>query len=98
MANRPKPRPCSAVAAHRRRLKSQGLRRLELQARAEDAPLLRAVAAALADPDRAPEARAVLRDRFGQAAGTSLKALLEAAPLDGVALDRARGTWRPVEP
>lgn len=97
MPTRPKPRSGSAVAAHRRRLKSRGLRRVEMQVRAEDAPLLRAVAAALADPARAPEARALLRDRFGLAPGASLKALLEAAPLDGVELDRARDTGRPVD-
>jgi hypothetical protein len=97
MPTRPTPRSGAAVAAHRRRLRARGLRRVEVEVPAEDAPLLRAVAKALADPARAPQARALLRDRFGLAPGTSLKALLEAAPLEGVDLERGRDTGRPVE-
>ncbi len=53
-----------ALAEYGRLLRSQGVRRIEVQIRNEDAPLLRAVAAALTDPDRAAEVRAMLRSRF----------------------------------
>lgn len=89
--------PSSAVAEHRRRLQSRGLRRLEVQVRREDAPLLRAVAAALADPNRAAEARALLRARFATPPGVSVKAVLAAAPLDDIDLDRPRDVGRSVE-
>lgn len=93
----PKPRARSAVAEHRQRLRSRGLQRVEVQVHGEDAPLLRAVAAALADPDRAAEARAVLRACFAPAPTRSLKELLAAAPLEGVDLDRPRDTGRVVD-
>jgi hypothetical protein len=86
-----------ALAEHRRRLRGRGLQRLELQVRREDAPLVRAVAAALADPARAAEARALLRGRFAPAPIRSLKGLLVSAPLDGIELDRSRDTGRAVE-
>ena len=89
--------PTSALAAHRRRLRARGLQRLELQVRVEDAALLRAVAAALADPAQAEAARVTLRARFAPPAGRSLKDLLAAAPLDGVDLDRPRDAGRPVD-
>jgi hypothetical protein len=92
-----KPKPTSAVAEHRRRLRGRGLRRVEVQVRGEDAPLVRAVAAALADPERAAEARALLRGRFAPASARSLKDLLASAPLDGVDLERSRDTGRAVE-
>ena len=91
------PELSSAVAEHRRRLRSRGLQRIEVQVRGEDAPLVRAVAAALADPDQANEARALLRRRFGPAPTRSLKDLLAAAPLDDIDLTRSRDTGRPVD-
>ena len=97
MPTKPKPQPRSAVAEHRRRLRSRGLQRVEVQVRGEDAPLVRAVAAALADPERAAEVRALLRGRFAPAPTRSLKDLLAAAPLEGVVLERARDPGRAVE-
>jgi hypothetical protein len=92
-----KPKPTSAVAEHRRRLRGRGLRRVEVQVRGEDAPLVRAVAAALADPARAAAAaRALLRGRFAPTPTRSLKDLLVSAPLDGVGLERSRDTGRAV--
>jgi len=87
----------SPVAAHRRRQRSRGLQRLEVQVPTTDAPLLRAIAAALADPAQAAEARAFLRLRFAPAPPRSLKALLEAAPLEDLDLDRSRDTGRDVD-
>lgn len=87
----------SAVAEHRRKLRSLGLLRVELQVRGEDAPLVRAVAAALADPERAVEARALLRGRFAPPPTRSLKDILASAPLDGVDLERSRDIGRPTD-
>lgn len=92
-----RPRPAKALAEHRRRQRSRGLQRVEVQARAEDAPLLRAVAAALADPERGAEARALLR-RFAPAPDRSLKDLLAAAPpFDDLDLTRPMEAGRPVD-
>ena len=66
----------AALAKHRERLRSRGLQRLEVQVRGEDTPLLRAVAAALADPRQAPEARALLLRRFIPAPARRLKGLI----------------------
>ena len=65
--------------------------------RGEDAPLVRAVAAALADPERAAEARALLRGRFAPAPARSLRDLLASAPLDGVDLERSPDTGRAID-
>ena len=97
MPTKSKPEPRSAVAEHRRRLRARGLQRLEVQVRGEDAPLVRAVAAALADPARAAEARALLRGRFAPAPARSLKGLLASAPLDGVDLERSRDAGRAID-
>jgi hypothetical protein len=71
-----------SVAEHRKRLKQRGLARVELRVPKEDAPLLREIAAALADTARAPEARRRLRENFPCYAGMNFKELLAAAPLD----------------
>jgi len=80
MPTKCEPLPRSALAEHRRRLRRRGLQRIEVRVRGEDAPLLRAVAAALADPDRAAETRALLREHFAQTPARSLRELLAAAP------------------
>jgi hypothetical protein len=85
------------LAEHRKRLRSRGLQRLEVQVRGEDAPLLRAVVAALADPGQAAEARALLLRRFAPGPVRSLQGLIESAPLDGIDLDRPRDMGRAVE-
>jgi hypothetical protein len=89
--------PNPGLAEHRRRQRARGLRRLELQIPEADAPLLRAVAAALSNPASAAETRRLLRERFTLAGAPSLKALLEAAPLDGVPLDRTPDPGRPID-
>ncbi len=91
------PNSTSALAAHRQRLRGRGFQRLEIQVQGKDAPLIRAVAAALADPDRAPEARSLLHDRFIPNPVNSLKDLLAGAPLDGIEFDRLRDTGRAVD-
>jgi hypothetical protein len=91
-----RPKLPTALAAHRERLRSRGLQRLEVQVLGEDAPLVRAVAAALADPRQAAEARVLLR-RFTLAPSRSLKTLLASAPLGEIELDRSRDTGRVVD-
>ena len=87
-----------AVAEHRKRMKRRGLVRIELQAAKEDAPLLRDIAAALADPTRVAPTRRLLRQHFNRHTGMNLKELLAAAPLD-LELDFERGldTGREIE-
>lgn len=97
MRTKPTRKPPSAVAEHRRRLRSRGLQRVEVQVRGEDAPLVRAVAAALADPAQANEARALLQHRFGPEPTRGLKDLLAAAPLDDIDLTRPRNTGRAID-
>jgi hypothetical protein len=86
-----------AIASYRRRMKRRGLVRVEVQARKEDAPLLRSVAGALADPEHGAETRALLRERFASREVRGLKALLAAAPFEGIDLDRVRDTGRALE-
>ena len=87
-----------AISSYRRRLKRQGVVRLEVHVRKGDAALLRGVVSALADPAREREARALLRERFAAGKTAGLKALLAAAPLDGIDLTREPDFGREVEP
>ena len=82
----------------RGRRKRQGIVRVEVQVRKDDAALLRSVAQALGDPRRAAEARSLLRARFATPSPVGLKALLASAPLDGIELERPRDLGRPVDP
>jgi hypothetical protein len=83
-----------ANAAYRRKLKRQGVIRLELHVRKDDASLVREVAQALANPELETEARALLRERFGGRRPHGLKALLASAPLEGIDLTRDRDPGR----
>ena len=91
------PRQTPLAKFRRRRQKRQGIVRVEVQVRQEDAALVRSVARALADPARAAEARSLLASRFTSSTPAGLKALLAAAPLDGIDLDRPRDPGRPVD-
>jgi hypothetical protein len=71
--------------------------RLEVHVRKADAALIRRIVKVLADPEQEAEARAVLRERFSRGGGKGLKALLAAAPLEGIELDRGRDLGRDVE-
>lgn len=84
------------LAEHRRRMKQNGVVRVEVQVDKEDAALVRAVARALTDPARDGPARALLRRYFAEPRA-GLKALLAAAPLKGVTIERARDPGRPVD-
>lgn len=87
----------SSVAKHRARMERQGLVRVEVNVRKEDASLVRRVASALSDPARQAAARVLLRQRFVEPSKVSLKALLASAPLDGIDLGRSRDPGREVD-
>jgi hypothetical protein len=84
----------SPLADHRARLARRDFVRVEVNVRKEDAPLVRGVAAALADPLRQSKARLLLWRRFVEPPKKGLKALLASAPLDGIDLDRSRDLGR----
>ena len=86
-----------ALSRYRRGLKRRGIARLEVRVREDDVPLVRGVLEALADPNRADEARTLLREHFGAGKSAGLKALLAAAPLAGVDLDRERDIGRDID-
>jgi hypothetical protein len=75
----------------------RGFVRVEVSVRKEDAILVRRVASALSDPSRQAEARRLLEKRFAEPRKVSLKALLAAAPLDGIDLDRSPAPGRDLD-
>jgi hypothetical protein len=87
----------SPVDAYRKRMKRQGLVRVEVQVRKEYAGLVREVAAALGDPKRETETRDLLREQVAPHAAKGLKALLASAPLDGIDRDRPREFGRELD-
>ena len=86
-----------AVADHRRRLKNQGIARLEVRVRKDNVDLIRDIVSVLEDPECANEARALLRERFGVGNPKGLKALLASAPLAGIDLERECDIGRNVD-
>ena len=86
----------SPVTRWRKRRQRQGFVRVEVQVRKEDAALVRDVATALGDPAREAEARALLREKIATPRTGGLKALLAAAPLEGIDLERPRDFGRDV--
>ena len=86
-----------AVKSFRTRLKQRGMARLEVNVRKDDAPLVRNVVRALSSPAQEQTARALLREHFGGKQAVGLKALLAAAPLEGINLSRARDFGRDVD-
>ncbi len=86
----------SPVTQWRKRRQRQGFVRVEVQVRKEDASLVRDVASALGDPEREAETRAVLREKITTTRAGGLKALLEAAPLEGIELERQRDFGRDI--
>lgn len=88
--------PTTPVKRFRERKRREGIVRLELQVRREDVALMRRVAAALSDPGEAIRARRLLEAQFPVDGQPDLKALLAAAPLEGVDLQRDGDTGRDV--
>ena len=86
-----------AVISFRKRLKQQGMARLEVNVRKDDATLVRNVVRALSSPEQEQTARALLREHFGSRPAEGLKALLAAAPLEGIDFSRERDLGRDVD-
>ncbi len=89
--------PKTPLALHRNRMKRQGIVRVEVRVHKEDAALVRDVAHALNTPHQADAARALLRSRFSASKAQGLKALLAAAPLDGIDITRLRDMGRSID-
>lgn len=85
-----------AVRNYRRRLKRRGMKRLELQATEQDASLLKELAKVLRQGDDKSElVRTRIREVVKQP--ESAKALLAAAPLEGIRITRSTDHGRIVE-
>ena len=83
-----------AVRRFRERLQREGWVRCEVKIPREDVALIRGVASVLSDPKRSVAARALLRAHFGDSSPPSLKALLAAAPLEGIDIERSADPGR----
>lgn len=87
-----------AVERHRKRQLEKGIVRMEINLPEKDKQLLKSVAASLrAGGQAAEEIRTALRSVVNPYEGMSFKELLEAAPLEGVDLERSTETARDVE-
>ncbi len=87
-----------AVQAYRQRLKERGWVRLEVQTSKEDAPLIRHITQTLrGDPVRAAQLRSHLHRLVDPVPHSDLKALLAAAPLEGIDLSRRPDRGREVD-
>lgn len=86
-----------AINNFRKRLKQQGMARVEVNVRKDDATLVRNVVRALSNPEQEQRARALLREYFGSRQTEGLKALLAAAPLEGIDLSRTPDFGRDVD-
>lgn len=71
--------------------------RLEVLVRKDDTRLLSEAASALSDPVRGADVRTMLREKLVTAHKGGMKALLAAAPLEGIDLDRGRDMGREVD-
>jgi hypothetical protein len=86
-----------AITNFRRRLKGNGLVRLEIKVRKTDASLVRDVVSALADPKLEVQTRAFLREKFKAPTAMNFKDYLASAPLEGVDLTREPDFGRDVD-
>ena len=86
-----------AASSFRKRLEQRGMVRLAVNVRKDDAELVRNVVRAFSSPEQEQAARALLRERFGSSQTEGLKALLAAAPLEGINLSRERDFGRDVD-
>ena len=86
-----------AINRFRKRLKRLGMARVEVNVRKDHALLVRNLVRALSSPEQEQTARALLREHFGSRQAEGLKALLAAAPLEGIDLSRERDFGRDVD-
>lgn len=85
-------------AVRRTRGKPRGLMRMEVQIPAEDAELIRRAARSLrGNAETAAQLRVQLLSLLGAGKESGLKALLAAAPLEGIDLTRSQDHERPVD-
>jgi hypothetical protein len=87
----------SPVAGYRARLARRGFVRGEVTVSKDDERLVRHVAAALSDPTRQAATRVLPRQHFAEPPKVSQKALLAAAPLDGIDIGRGRDVGRDID-
>ncbi|MFQ5548791.1 MAG: hypothetical protein ACE5FV_10895 [Woeseia sp.] len=83
-----------ATQNYRRRLKEQGLRRVEVEVSESDASLIRRLAKLLRDRGEAADRIRKELTALIRPGSEGLKALLAAAPLEGVRIRRSRDTGR----
>lgn len=69
-----------AVKAHRRRLRSRNMKRVEVTVRDQDAELLRQIASALRRDKRTRRLRSALRAAIEERSGPSLAEVLQSGP------------------
>ncbi|HEY5623665.1 MAG TPA: hypothetical protein VIV14_07875 [Gammaproteobacteria bacterium] len=86
-----------AVRDHRRRLKQRGLKRVEIHAAESDATLIRQLARILRDDSARAELVRTRLDELVAEGPAGLKALLAAAPLEGIRITRSRESGRTIE-
>lgn len=86
-----------AVRDHRRRLKERGLNRVEVHAIEADAALIRQLAKILREDDERAQLVRTQLDELIAERPSGLKALLAAAPLDGILITRSRESGRAIE-
>jgi hypothetical protein len=87
----------SALQQFRARQKREGMARVELQVRREDAVLMRHIARDLADPDRSVATRQALLACINRNAPASLKEHLLLPAIGELALVRSADTGRAVD-
>ena len=86
-----------ALSDHRQCMKNQSIVRLEVRGHKDNVSLIHDVVSVLEDPERANEARALLRERLGAGKPRGLKDLLAAIPLEGIDLERDHDIGRNVD-
>ena len=87
-----------AVSNYRNRQKKQGFVRMEVNVPDTDRELVRQTAANLrAGGEIAEKTRLALSAVLNPYEGMNLKELIEAAPLEGLDLERSKETWRDID-
>jgi len=86
-----------AVRAHRIRLKERGLKRVEIHVAESDVALFRRLAKILRDDSERSELLRTRLDELVTKRAAGLKALLAAAPLDGIRITRSHDLGRTIE-
>ena len=87
-----------AIERHRRRLKDNGMARVEGNVPENDKSLIKAIASKLRNTNQESETfRHSLAKALASPRPMTFKELLECAPLDGVDLERSKEGWREVE-